>query len=92
MLFLQIYVERQVKETTNCSIDDPACTAGVNVTDSSTQSNYFSEDHLFDCSLLKEQLFDSSLFRLWRTGAVAEQYQSHEDGVADVSKLFNKLH
>ena len=38
-----------------------------------------------DLGILKEQVLDDNLLRLWRTGSHYEQYMPEEDGDVDVS-------
>ena len=39
--------------------------------------------------ILREQLFNDHLLRLWRTGANYEQYRPEEDGDIDVSTVYH---
>ena len=47
-------------------------------------STMFSNDQL---EILKDDLFDPTLLRLWRTGALTEIYEAEEDMDVDVSKI-----
>ena len=73
-----MYVERESSQpsTTESETDPPPSAANEQDSDPVGET---------DLLVLEGQLFDQNLFRLWRTGAVKEQYLAEEDRDVDVS-------
>ena len=83
-----MYVERESSQpsTTEKEIDPPP-----SATNEPQDFATIAPVGEIDLLTLEGQLFDQSLYRLWRTGAVEEQYLAEEDGDVDVSFFLHRL-